>query len=222
MTRTQLTQSLAYWRAALDYARTRLAAARVAGDKALRAKWSARIIACKRMIARRERQIAALGPGKPKMIRLRAPMTQKFGPLGPTRPGVGHYTAGPRDQSDGHAVALATGYNAQHRAQGWGAMGYMLALCSSGSLLLARPTSWKGAHVAGENTGRIGIVVFGGPGQRMTDAQRATLEWLRQHGHTAAMPQSHRLPVGAMTGLLVHNDLGATACPGAYESDYKR
>jgi N-acetylmuramoyl-L-alanine amidase len=215
----ELRASLAKWRREEARCRANMLS-RPKGSPA-RAYWRGKLTNAKRLVARRERQLAKLGPAKPKIRRLAAPMTQNFGALGPTRPGVGHYTAGPRDTSDAHAIALFTQYNAQHRSYGWGALGYHLVICSSGTLLLGRPTGWKGAHTAGENTGRVGVVVAGGPGQRMAAAQRETLAWLKAHGHTAAMPASHRLPVGALNAMAVHNDLNATACPGTYETDYK-
>ena len=156
----------------------------------------------------------------PRIVRLQAPMTNNQGPLGAPREAVGHYTAGPRDTSDAHALSLLRQYNQQHRDQGWGGIAYHLAIATSGTLILCRPTGWKGCHVAMQNSGRIGIVVLGGPGQRMTAAQRATLRWLRAHAHTSAMPASHRAPA-PLTRLLVHKDLNATACPGDYEKDYK-
>lgn len=156
----------------------------------------------------------------PRIVRLDAPMTNLFGPLGPLREPVGHYTAGPRDTSDAHALSLLRTYNQQHRNQGWGAIGYHLAIASSGTLILCRPVGWKGAHTAGQNTGRIGIVVMGNVGQRMTAAQKATLRWVRANVHTTAMPASHRAPakLGRQT---VHRDWNATSCAGDYSTDYK-
>ena len=219
-------ESLASWRRKEDYRRARWhyyqSVPQTAENKELRAKWYRLLVEAKWYVERREQQLAKLSGSKPKFIRLHAPMSRSFGALGSTRAGVGHYTAGPRDTSDRHGVALFAEYNRQHRAAGWGAIGYHLAILSSGNVLLLRPTSWKGSHTAGQNTGRIGIVVAGGPGQRMTAAQRSTLTWLKNHGHTGAMPSSHRLPVGWHRGFRVHSDLGSTACPGAYKSDYRK
>lgn len=184
-------------------------------------RWNKLAGEAKRMVQRREDQLDRLQPFKPKIVRLNAPMTNKFGALGPTRPGVGHYSAGPRPKTLAEALALFRVYNSQHRAQGWGAIGYMIGLGPGGELILLRPTTWKGAHTAGENSGRIGVVVLGGPGQRMNTDQREALAWLKAYGDTAAMPASHRLPAGALRNMVVHNDLNATACPGAYEADYK-
>lgn len=158
---------------------------------------------------------------KPKIVSLRAPVSQQFGGLGTFIGLVGHYTAGPRDTSDAHGLALLRAYNSQHRAQGWGGIGYHLAILSSGTIVRLRPVGWKGTHVAGANTGRVGVVVLGGPGQRMTSAQRASWAWLIANGHTTAMPSSHRLPAKPQR-VWVHSDLNATACPGAYKTDYRR
>lgn len=170
--------------------------------------------------AKRLRSAPPTSARAPRIVRLDAPMSNLFGALGPLREPVGHYTAGPRDTSDAHALSLLRTYNQQHRSQGWGAIGYHLAIASSGTLILCRPVGWKGAHTAGQNTGRVGIVVMGNVGQRMTAAQRATLRWLRANAHTAAMPASHRAPskLGRQT---VHRDWNATSCAGDYSTDYK-
>lgn len=158
---------------------------------------------------------------KPKIYRLAlSGDPAKYGSLGPFIEPLGHYTAGPRDTSDAHAFALDRQYHEQHKAQGWGFIGYHLNITSAGTIVLLRPTRYKGAHVAGHNTGRIGIMVHGSPGQRMTQAQRDTLQWLMDHGHTSAMPESHRFPAKPKQ-IHVHNDLNATDCPGDFEADYK-
>ncbi|CAB4896365.1 unannotated protein [freshwater metagenome] len=160
--------------------------------------------------------------GAPRIVNANLRCDGRFGALGALLGAVGHYTAGPRDTSLSHALALWRQYHAQHIRQGWGGIGYHLGIPATGELVLLRPVGQKGAHTAGANTGRIGIVVHGGPGQRMTDAQRATWRWLKENGHTAAMPASHRLS-HKLSGLRIwgHNDLFATSCPGAFESDYK-
>lgn len=158
---------------------------------------------------------------KPKIVRLALSGNPgMFGPLGPFIEPLGHYTAGPRDNSDAHAAALWRQYHAQHVRQGWGFIGYALGISSAGTIFLLRPTRYKGAHVAGHNTGRVGVVVHGMPGQRMTAAQKRTWAWLVKYGHTDLMPASHRLP-GKVRQIHVHNDLNATSCPGNYETDYK-
>lgn len=192
------------------------------GSKAAQARRRAVIQGARRTpveLARAKRRRPS-ATGAPKIVRLDASMAQLFGPLGALREPVGHYTAGPRDTSDSHALSLLRTYNQQHRNQGWGAIGYHLAIASSGTLILCRPVGWKGAHTAGQNTGRIGVVVLGAGKQRMTTAQRQTLSWWRRNGHTAAMPASHRSPsrVGRQT---VHRDWNATSCAGEYSHDYK-
>ena len=159
---------------------------------------------------------------KPKISRLGVSVTNKFGTLGSLIGTVGHYTAGPRDTSDAHAKSLWLQYHRQHAAQGWGGIGYHLGITTKGTIFLLRPVSLKGTHVAGANTGRIGVVVHGGPNQRMSAAQRASWKWLKDNAHTTAMPVSHRAPK-KLSSLTIwgHNDLNATSCPGSYKSDYK-
>jgi len=169
--------------------------------------------------AQRNRNRVASG-SQPKTVTLNAPMSQTFGAIGPAREPVGHYTAGPRDTSDSHGLSLLRTYNQQHRAQGWGAIGYHYAILRSGTLVLCRPASWKGAHTAGQNTGRVGIVVLGTTGQRMTAAQRSTLQWLRANAHTTRLPARHRAPA-KLRRQTVHRDWNATSCAGDYSLDYK-
>lgn len=175
-----------------------------------------RTTAQKRRAAERKKRHAS-----PKVVKLSVPMEKRFGDRGGWQGLVCHYTAGPRDTSDPHGISLLRGYNLQHRAAGWGAIGYGAAILSSGTIVLLRPAGWKGAHVAGHNTGKIGIVVLGGPGQRMTEAQEASLRWLLANGHTAAMPASHRWPAPPPR-VWMHKDLNATTCPGDYAIDYRK
>lgn len=144
-----------------------------------------------------------------------------FGSLGTLLGTVGHYTAGPRDTSDSHALRLLRSYHEQHKAQGWGGIGYHAAITSAGSLVLLRPFGNKGAHVAAQNTGRLGVVVCGNQGERMTAAQLRTWHWLLRNAHTDKMPKTHRAS-RRLLDLKVwgHNDLMATSCPGNYKSDY--
>jgi hypothetical protein len=172
--------------------------------------------------ARRWRKAHAPVAGKaPKIIDLDLQVANLFGPLGAYVETVGHYTGGPRDTSDSHGAALLRSYHHAHAAKGWGGIGYHYAILRSGTILLLRPTSLKGCHVALHNTGRLGIVMPGTTGDRPTPAQVASYRWLLANAHTAALPSAHRAPVRLADRRVVgHNDLNATDCPGAFKPMY--
>jgi len=164
------------------------------------------------------------GPSKPRIVRLQAAMANNQGSIGALTGTVGHYTAGPRPGTRSGDLSYFRQYNAQHRGQGWGAIGYHYGLAIDGTILLLRPASWRGCHTAGANTGRLGIVVNGGPGQRMTAAQRASYRWLLNNAHTSAMPASHRASarLSSLPGVgKVHKDYNATSCAGDFTTDYR-
>ncbi len=213
---------VARWRARLTTRRALLAAARKRHEWFPTASSRALLEKRKRQVAEAERVIARRTRSTPRVRALGATVEDRFGPLGPIVRTIGHYTAGPRDTSDNHAFALWRQYHSQHINQGWGGIGYHYGITSAGTIALLRPVALKGAHTAQKNTGSVGIVVHGGPGQRMTPAQRLALEWLYDHAHTSALPARHRAPV-SLRGVHhgVHNDYNATQCPDDYEIDYK-
>lgn len=173
----------------------------------------------------RARRLRPKPSKKPKIVVLNAPMTSNQGSIGGLTGTIGHYTAGPRDTSDSHAIALFKQYNAQHRRQGWGAIGYHYGITKNGTIVCLRPVSWRGTHTAGANTGRVGIVVHGSLGQRMTKAQHDAYTWLLRNAHTTAMPSKHRASSSLinLSGVgRVHNDYNATSCPGNYKADYRK
>ncbi len=213
---------VARWRARLKIRQGLLNAARRRHEWNPTATSRATLDKRKGQVAEAERVIARHSGGRPKIVRLAVTIALLWGALGGVQRTIGHYTAGLRDTSDAHAIALWRGYHAQHKAQGWGGIGYHLGITSAGTIVLLRPVNGKGAHTAGKNTGSIGIVVHGGPGQRMTERQRAALEWLYDNAHTTAMPASHRPPRSLRdVPHTVHRDHNATQCPDTYALDYK-
>lgn len=176
----------------------------------------------KKQVGYAERVIARRKGWTPPIKPLGATVTNQFGALGPIQRTIGHYTAGPRDTSDAHALALWRDYHRDHAAKGWGGIGYHYGITSAGTIVPLRPIASKGAHTAKKNTGSVGIVVHGGPGQRMTTKQRMALEWLYDNAHTSAMPVRHRSPKNLRTVHHgVHRDYTPTQCPDSYEIDYK-
>lgn len=214
-----LRASLARWRRRESEARRAWRAARK-GTSARSAAF-AQLKVAKRMVDRRERQLEALKPKAPTIVDLNLQITQKYGYLGPITAVIGHYTAGPVDDTPEEARSLFRRINDEHARLGWGGAGYHLGVGRDGSIYLLRPITWKGAHTAGANTGHVGIVMHGSTGDEPTAAQAASLRWLASFAHTDAMPKSHRatrrLGDVRWTG---HNDWNATLCPGQFKTAY--
>lgn len=148
-----------------------------------------------------------------------------FGSLGPITAITGHYTAGPRDRNDEHALDLFRAYDSGHRANGWGGIGYHYGITAAGTIVLLRPVSMKGAHVGGWNTGNVGVVCHGTTGDAPTAAQVRAWRWLLDQAHTPAMPVSHRAPVRLRgKALRGHNDWPShttNSCPGGFKPMYR-
>lgn len=99
-----------------------------------------------------------------------------------------------------------------HLANGWSDIGYHWLIDRDGKVANGRAEAVVGAHVAGHNTGTIGICLIGGHGssaedrftQNFTSAQDLTLRQLIQ---SIGM----RTQVRKISG---HNEYAAKACPG--------
>lgn len=149
-----------------------------------------------------------------------------FGELGTPIWLTGHYTAGPKDTSDQHAIALAQSFDRYHRGQGWGGSGYHYLIARSGTIIGLRPVAQKGAHVGGANTGNVGVVMNGTIGDKPTAAQARSLRWLIDNAHTNKMPAAHRAP-RSLAGCQRrgHNDWAghqSNSCPGSFKPMYLR
>lgn len=102
-----------------------------------------------------------------------------------------------------------------HKAQGWTDIGYHFLINKFGTVFNGRPVEKVGAHVAGHNTGNIGIALItrgsdtesNAPyGKYMTEAQARSLEKL-----CAKLMKQYGLKI---TDLYGHNDFtSAKACP---------
>ena len=121
---------------------------------------------------------------------------------------VVHYTATYADQN-----LTAADIDKMHRARGWQMIGYHWIIRRDGTIEPGRPESMVGAHVGGQNTGKIGISWIGGL-ERATGANRGV------DNRTAAQSESlirlireclQRYPGAKVVG---HRDLAATQCPG--------
>jgi N-acetylmuramoyl-L-alanine amidase len=104
--------------------------------------------------------------------------------------------------------------------RGWSDIGYHYLIDRDGTVANGRPIEKVGAHVAGHNTGTIGISLFGGHGSAETDqfadhytpAQEAALRKL-------IADLRKRFGVLKITG---HNQYAAKACPGFNVPDWFR
>ena len=99
-----------------------------------------------------------------------------------------------------------------HLDRGWRDIGYHFLIDRDGTIAKGRPVEQTGAHVAGHNTGTIGISLFGGHGSAETDQF--------SENFTAAQDRSLRKLIADLRGrfgsvpLSGHNEYAAKACPG--------
>ena len=100
---------------------------------------------------------------------------------------------------------------AWHKARGWSDIGYHYLIYPDGRVALGRPVGQVGSHVAGHNTGTIGIAYFGGVSadgktarDTRTPAQRLSLMWL-----VATLLGKHK----GIRKISGHNEYAAKACP---------
>lgn len=99
-----------------------------------------------------------------------------------------------------------------HKAKGWGTIGYHHVIDRDGTVGVGRDENMPGAHVAGHNTGSIGICLVGGHGSNENDhfrdhytaEQEAALLRLIEEIKT-------RADIKFVRG---HNEVAAKACPG--------
>lgn len=148
-----------------------------------------------------------------------------FGALGPERFVTLHWTAGRTDKSTLDAIDLCRVYHQEHKAKGWGGIGYHYCLVRHHpTILLLRPVTLKGAHVGGHNTGNVGVVTHAGaPGYVVspTDDQVKAFRTLLRYAHTDRFPKSHRTDrrlYRPFTKRLGHQDWSgheSNSCPGS-------
>ncbi len=166
-------------------------------------------------------------PDAPRIItahRLGLSFQNLFGQLGPERNVTGHYSAGPRASNWKEGVARARSFHEQHRNQGWGGIGYHFVIADDGSLICARPTILKGAHVGAHNTENLGVNCPGTTGDKPTREQRDTYRWLLANAHTGALPAAHRTDAElSQARLHVHNMWSgheSNGCAGSFKGMY--
>jgi N-acetyl-anhydromuramyl-L-alanine amidase AmpD len=96
--------------------------------------------------------------------------------------------------------------------RGWKNIGYHYLIDRDGKVVTGRPLDQEGAHVAGHNTGTIGISLFGGHGSAATDSflDNFTKEQDAALRKLIAELTEHWGPM-KVSG---HNQYAAKACPG--------
>lgn len=148
-----------------------------------------------------------------------------FGELGPELNVTGHYSAGPRARDWHVGIERAREFHREHKAKGWGGIGYHYVISDDGVLICARPTILKGAHVGLHNTSNIGVNCPGTVGDRPTNHQRDTYQWLLANAHTDALPKPHRTDRDLRRARLFgHHDWQghhSNQCPGRFEAMYR-
>jgi hypothetical protein len=182
--------------------------------------WQARRQEASRVITRRRKQIKAASRTKrPKIVRLGVTTRSVFGSNGRVWRATTHYAASPRARNLTEGLRMARGFHAFHAGKGWGGLSYNLLIPDSGEIILGRPVGSKAAGVAGQNSGNVHLNFFCTAGHAPTIEQERTYRWWLAHGHTAAMPASHRLPRPARTLTIKgHRDWPSqsTGCPGSF------
>lgn len=108
----------------------------------------------------------------------------------------------------GEEVDVLQGYQDHHvRVNGWADIGYHFAVGPDGKLYKGRDVQYVGAHVAGKNTGSIGVVALGN-----YNVQKPTQPFLLSlHKLLAWLCLEFSILPEAITG---HRDHLSTECPG--------
>jgi N-acetylmuramoyl-L-alanine amidase len=117
-----------------------------------------------------------------------------------------HCTATP----EGRHVSVNT-IRSWHRANGWKDIGYHYAVMLDGSIEAGRPEAQIGSHVAGHNSGTLGIVYVGG-----VAADGNTAKDTRTPAQEAALLDLARALIAkypTVKKVTGHNQYATKACP---------
>lgn len=163
--------------------------------KKLATKWHKNVQEAEYWVSRRRKELARYGEDKPRIITAKQAgiwQSNVFGPLGPEKEATTHYAASPRARNLAEGIKLALGFAGFHKRKGWGSISYAYLIPDTGEIICGRSTLHKAAHVANRNAGNIGINFFCTTGDRPTEAQKKSAQWLIANAHTSAMPKLHR------------------------------
>ena len=118
-----------------------------------------------------------------------------------------HYSATARGQH----ITVAD-IDKWHKKRGWRGIGYHYVVYLDGSVHKGREENEIGAHVANQNTGKLGICYIGGTEVGKPDVGLNTLTPEQEEGLIRLIQD---LIVKHPSALVVgHRDLAATQCPG--------
>lgn len=190
--------------------------------KKLAEKWHRLVGEAESQVSRRRRQLARYGGAKPRIVTAKQAKlypASVFGGLGSETKVTTHYAASPRARNLAQGLSLARGFDRFHRGKGWGGLSYHYLIPDSGELICGRSTGSKGAHVANMNAGNVGINFFATTGDRPTEAQKKTYQWLLANAHTSALPKTHRTDRDLRKATIrPHNAWPgqSTGCPGYF------
>lgn len=167
----------------------------------------------------RGRGLAADGVVGPQTIEaLQAAMAAKASPKAPALPGFAQPRASRRiDEIIIHCTATPEGRDVSvdtirgwHIGQGWKDIGYHWVVRLDGTVKPGRPEAQVGSHVAGHNTGTLGVVYVGGvdtkgnPKDTRTPPQTAAL---------LALVKALIVRYPTIKKVTGHNQYAAKACP---------
>lgn len=99
-----------------------------------------------------------------------------------------------------------------HKGRGWRTIGYHYIIDRDGKVATGRNESEPGSHVAGHNTGSIGICLIGGHGSNENDPFEKNYTVQQAEALRELIEDiKDRTPIKAVRG---HNEVAAKACPG--------
>ena len=116
-----------------------------------------------------------------------------------------HHSVTSEGKTQAQVEATLRNIDKQHRGNGWGGIGYNLAVDYDGRIYEARGLDILGAHASGANTKSYGICYIGDGRKRITDKGVAGIK------KAIALVQNHSAKKLKVVG---HKDINSTACPG--------
>lgn len=152
-------------------------------------------------------------PAAPVVPPSRAPELRQGAARHPVREIVVHCAATRPDWMRGQPLsAKVAEIRAWHRNNGWSDIGYHWVIDRDGAVQAGRLETVVGAHVAGHNSGTIGICLLGGFGAAASDSfsdHFTALQDIALRQLISAIQMRARIE--RITG---HNEYAAKACPG--------
>lgn len=118
---------------------------------------------------------------------------------------VVHHSVTPEGGSAAEVRKILQGIDADHRARGWGGIGYNLAVDYAGRIYVARGIDVLGCHAENANGRNFGVAYIGDGRKNVTPA---AVDALRKVVALLEKKAGHPLTV------LGHQNLKATSCPG--------